>query len=177
MTVPPLFLNKFIEKKKREENAFSSGLFKVMRVVCAEWGSEHRIGGRRVDGKDCILWFDPEWGERPWQREERLWFIQPWAKCVPFEPGSSCPHCLLQKGILANWIPASLCFLHLVLGTLQGNGYRIRGRGRLQNRVGTHVELGFWSLEHLNPQSWPMSWPFGEMWTKYIAMDRLWNEL
>ena len=39
------------------------------------------------------------------------------------------------------------------------------GGGGAQNRVGTYVELGLQSLEHLNPQSWRMSWPFGEIWT------------
>ena len=32
-----------------------------------------------------------------------------------------------RKAFLHHWILVSLCFLHLVLGTPQGNGYRIGG--------------------------------------------------
>ena len=42
-----------------------------------------------------------------------------------------------RKAFLHHWIPASLCFLHLVLGTLQGNGYRIaRGVGGGGRKIG-----------------------------------------
>ena len=172
MTVPPLFLNKLIEKKGREESAFSSGPFKAMGW-CVQ--SDAQSTG---------------WGWRTGRWEKLHPLVRPWVGTVALAMGGALLVYTTLGKICSIWARLKLPTLPLAerhscttgfwsvsvfctLSLVPHKAMVIGLGGGGQNKVGTLVEIGLQSLEHLNPQSWPLNWPFGEMWTKYVVMGRL----
>lgn len=97
-------------------------------------------------GKDCVLQSylcpccssvqlvvmmmgDPEWGQWPWQWERAFCLYNPGQNVFPLSQAQTVHTASCWKAFSHHWPDESLflCFLHLILGTPQGNGYKNGG--------------------------------------------------